>query len=79
MYSMVDSLLFFLPKGLKSKVKGRILAQRDRAKQRAKGLRENMHAGQGKADVASVSPLTYASASETRCSSPGRRLGAPLR
>lgn len=55
MLSKIDSLLFFLPKGLKAKVKAKILAQRDYAMQKARALRINKHAGKGKDNVVSVS------------------------
>ena len=73
LYSKVDSLLFFLPKGLKAKVKARILAERDRAMQRAMALRRNKQAGQGKAEVASVGRLSWPPRAGRACHRPCAR------
>ena len=43
----MDGLLFFLPKGLKAKVKTKIAAQRDRALQKAASLRHRKNAKGG--------------------------------
>ena len=53
----IDSLLFFLPKSLKNKVKQNILRGQERALRKAKALRMDKHAGQGSKATAGVRRL----------------------
>ena len=51
----IDSLLFFLPKSLKNKVKQNILKGQERAMRKAKAMRTDKHSGRGSKATAGVS------------------------